>query len=267
MSDDVLYSVQGPKTLPEMTWAEVSDLLDETDMVIVPVASTEQHGPHLPLATDSIQATEIARRTVARLGEEGITVVAGPTICFGVSPYHMPFPGTINLSSDTLKAVIKEVCQSLYQHGFRRFALLLGHGGNYAVMQVAAQDLVVELADSQFVFLNFLPALREKYPEILASDKEEGHAGEGETARILVTHPNLVDIDRAEEFYSRAAEEAESEDHPLLGGGMYVPVRDWKAVTPYGSVGNPSLATQTAGEESYDVIVEWVAEAIKRSLL
>lgn len=267
MSEETLYTVKGPKSLPDMTWAEVSEILKETDTVIVPVASTEQHGPHLPLATDTIQAIEIAKRTVASLATEGIKVVAGPTIPFGVAPYHMPFPGTISLSADTLKAVIKEVCTSLYQHGFRRFVLLLGHGGNYAVMQVAAQELVTELLESKVIFLNFLPALEAKYPEFLTSGRTEGHSGEGETARILLTHPNLVQMERAQVYYSREADEAESEDHPLLGGGIYAPVRDWRAVTPYGSAGNPTLATEETGQKGYDVMVDWVCAAIKRALL
>lgn len=267
MTEEILYTVRGPKTLEDMTWEELSEVLKETDIVIVPVGSTEQHGPHLPLATDTIQATEIAKRTVVRLAEEGIKVVAGPTIPFGVAPYHMSFSGTITLSADTLKAVIKEVCTSLYHHGFRRFVLLLGHGGNYAVMQVAAQDLVIELPESKVIFLNYLPALESKYPEFLTSGRAEGHSGEGETARILLTHPDLVQMDRAQVYYSRKADEAESDDHPLLGGGIYVPVRDWRAITPYGSAGNPTLAKPETGQKGYDVIVDWVCAAIKRTLL
>ncbi|MBC8492437.1 MAG: creatininase family protein, partial [Chloroflexi bacterium] len=100
VTEEILYTVRGPKTLEDMTWEELSEVLKETDIVIVPVGSTEQHGPHLPLATDTIQATEIAKRTVVRLAEEGIKVVAGPTIPFGVAPYHMSFSGTITLSAD-----------------------------------------------------------------------------------------------------------------------------------------------------------------------
>ena len=71
-------------------------------------------------------------------------MVVGPTIPFGVAPYHMSFPGTFNLRFDTLKALIKEVCFSLHKHGFRKFVLILGHGGNFPTMQVAAQEIVAE---------------------------------------------------------------------------------------------------------------------------
>jgi creatinine amidohydrolase len=267
MAEEILYAVKGPKTLEDMTWEELSEVLKETDIVIVPVGSTEQHGPHLPLAADTIQVVELAKRTVSRFAADGVKMVAGPTIPFGVAPYHMPFPGTITLSADTLKAVITDVCKSLYRHGFRRFVLLLGHGGNYAVMQVAAQELVVDLPQSKVVFLNWLPALESRYPEFLLSGKSEGHSGEGETARVLLTHPNLVQMNRARVYYSKEADEAESEDHPLMGGGIFQATRDWKEVTPYGSVGNPTLATPETGEKAYDVIVDWITAAIKQTLL
>lgn len=267
MLEETLYTVKGPKMLEDMTWEELSEVLQETDTVIVPVGSIEQHGPHLPLGSDTIQGVEMTKRAVARLASEGITVVGGPSIPFGIAPYHLPFSGTISLRADTLKAVIKDVCLSLYRHGFRKFALLLGHGGNYAVMQVAAQELVVELPEARVIFLNWLPAAHRKYPEILTSEKPEGHGGEGETARVMVSHPELVQFDRAQEYYSQAAEEAESEDHPLLGGGLYEAQGDWKQVTPYGSVGNPSLATAETGEKIYNAITDWVAAAIKHTLL
>ena len=267
MSDEVLYTVKGPKLLEDMTWKEVDDLLAVTDTVIVPVGSTEQHGPHLPLAADTIQVVEMVRQTVACLAEEGITVLGGPVIPFGVAPYHMPFPGTISLRSDTLKVLIKDVCFSLYQHGFRRFVLLMGHGGNIATMQVAAQELVGDLPDSQVVFLNWLPALESKYSGILQAGRPQGHAGEGETARTMVTHPKLVHVDWAHVFYSQEAQEVESDDHPEKGGGILNTVRNWRDVTPYGNVGDPSVATAETGQKAYDIIVSWIVAAMKRTVL
>ena len=267
MAEEILYTMKGPKLLEDMTWEELSEVMKETDIIIVPVGSTEQHGAHLPLAADTIQVVEMAKQTVARLAKEGITAVAGPAIPFGVAPYHMPFPGTINLQSETLKAIIMDVCRSLYRHGFRRFALLLGHGGNYATMQAATQDLAMELSDSKVVFLNWLPYSESKYPEFLRSKRNEGHSGEGETARVLVTHPDLVQINRAHVYYSQEADEAEDKDHPLMGGGIFEGTTNWKAFAPYGSVGDPTLATRETGVKSYEVIVDWIVYALKRTLL
>jgi creatinine amidohydrolase len=155
MAEETLYTINGPKMLEDMTWEELFEVMKKTDIVILPVGSTEQHGTHLPLAADTIQVVEMAKQTVARLAKEGITVVAA-TIPFGVAPYHMPFPGTINLQSETLKAVIMDVCRSLYRHGFRRFAFCSGTAA-VATMQAATQDLAMELPDSKVVFLNWSP--------------------------------------------------------------------------------------------------------------
>lgn len=264
---EVLYTVKGPKMLEDMTWEELSEVLKETNTVIIPVGSTEQHGPHLPLAADTIQVVEMAKGTVARLAKEGIKVVAGPTLSLGAAPYHMPFPGTINLRTSTLEAVIKDVCRSLHHHGFRRFVLLLGHGGNLSVMQTATQDLAVEFPDARWVFLNWLPWSESKYPDILRSKKSEGHSGEGETARVLVTHPNLVQMNRARVYYSQEADDAESKDHPLMGGGIMQAWPNWQDFAPFGSVGDPTLATAETGQKSYDVIVDWIVAAMKSTVL
>src|SRR5512136_1500962 len=80
MRRKVIYSVRGPKGLSEMTWEEVAEELKRTDLIIVPVGSTEEHGPHMPLAADTIQGVEVSRRVVASLATEGIHAVAGPAI-------------------------------------------------------------------------------------------------------------------------------------------------------------------------------------------
>lgn len=267
MNDEPLYTMKGPKLLEDMTWEELSEVLPKTDVIILPLGSTEQHGPHLPLAADTIQVVEMAKEVVERLASEGITVVAGPTVPFGVAPYHMPFPGTISLRPETFKAITMDICRSLYRHGFRRFVLLMGHGGNVPVMQEIAQELVVEFPDCQAVSLNWLPALEARYPEFLRSGRSEGHSGEGETARVLLTHPNLVQMQRARVYYSPAADEAEDSDHPLMGGGIFSAKANWKEFAPFGSVGDPTLATIETGQKAYDVIVDWIIRAMKKAIL
>lgn len=263
---DYLYGLKAPKTLFEMTWQEAEEALQETDIVVLPTGSTEQHGPHLPLGNDAIQAREMARRIVVKLDELGVKAVAGPLVPFGVASYHMPFPGTIHLHATTYQALLRDICFSLYRHGVRKFALPMGHGGNLASMQVVAQQLVDEKADAQAVVLNALPVMTQAYRrgEILTSTENEGHAGEGETARLLAVHPELVEMGRARVYYSQKAEEMESEDHPLLGGGIFKTTRNWREATPWGSVGNPTLATAETGEKLWDLIITWMAKAIRQ---
>jgi creatinine amidohydrolase len=257
-----LYGFKLPKSLFEMTWEEAQEALQETNIVVQPTGSTEQHGPHLPLGNDALQVREFSRRIVLKLDEMGVKSVIGPLIPFGIAPYHMSFPGTISLKATTFQALMFEVCFSLYQHGFRKFVFPLGHGGNYGSMMAVAQKLVDETEDAQTLVLNWLPMIHDYYPKLLHSKKKEGHSGEPETSRLLVIHPELVEIKRARAFYSEKAYKAESKDHPLLGGGILKPTRSMKDVTPYGSVGDPALADPEVGEKLLDIMCSWMANAV-----
>jgi creatinine amidohydrolase len=178
----------------------------------------------------------------------------------------MPFPGTISLQPATFQALMYDVMMSLYKHGFRRFALPLGHGGNLASMHVVAQKFVDDTQGTQALVLNWLQMITRYYKEILTSKKNEGHSGEPETSRLLACHPELVEMKRARVYYSEAADKAESADHPLMGGGIFKPDRNWKEAAPYGSVGDPTLAKAETGEKIWDIIIGWMAEAVKRDL-
>lgn len=240
--------------------------LKETDLVVLPIGSTEQHGPHLPLGNDAIQVREMSRRIALKLADRGIKAIVGPLVPFGVAPYHMPFPGTITLQPATFQALMYDVMMSLYRHGFRRFALPMGHGGNLASMQVVAQRFVDETQGTKALVMNALPIMSTKFDEYFVSKKKEGHAGEGETSRLLACHPELVEMKRARVYYSDAADRAEDKNHPLMGGGLFNAKRSWKEVAPHGSVGNPTLAKAESGEKWWDLICGWMADAIQRDL-
>lgn len=268
MHDDVLYSIRSPKTMYEMTGAEVRAALKDTDIVLLPVGALEDHGPHLPLGTDVMEARELCRRLAIALHQTGPRAVIGPAIPFGASSYHLDFPGTVSISSTTLLALLREVCFSLYRGGFRRFVLIHGHGGNFPLMQVAAQEIQDERPDATVVCLNWFRALTERYHEILRSKKGESHGGEGETARILVTHPELVDLEKAEPFYLSESDlrRIQGPENPLMGGGVFYASRSYKTMTPVGSIGNGALATEEVGEKGYEIAVEWMARIIRRDM-
>ena len=261
---ETLYKMHGPKSLYEMTWEEVQELLEQTDLALVPVGSTEQHGPHLPLGSDAIQAQDLARRVAAKLAEQGVIVGVAPVIPFGIADHHMDFPGTITLSAMTFFNLLKEVTLSLYKHGFRRFTYVLGHGGNLPMMQAVAHEVVACTPDAQVIVPNWIRPMVEQYPQLLTSKKKESHAGEGETSRMLASTPELVEMGRARDYHSEAATKLESKDHPLLGGGIFKGTRTMKQGTPIGCVGSPTLATAEQGEKIYAVAVNWLVEVIKQ---
>ena len=262
MKTEIIYSVRGPRNLSEMTWEEVEEALRHTDIIIIPVGSMEEHGPHLALSADTIQGTEASRRIVAQLSEDGIYAVAGPPIPFGVSSELMDFPGTITLTPTTLQTVIREVCESLIRHGFRKFVLLMPHDGNFGAMYSAAQELS-QRPDVRVMVLNWVPALKKRLTEIYLS-KEAGHAGEGETARVLASIPELVHLDRAQAYHPKKREKLEGDEPMHFGGGVLDPPHGMKEETPIGSIGDPTVATAETGEKCYDLIVDWACKVIKR---
>ena len=253
---EALYSQKGPPTLDEMTGPEVEAALKHTDVLLLPVGATEAHGAHLPLGTDSFEARENCRRAALRLESLGCPVIIVPVIPFGA----------FSLSSRTMISLLTEVCLSLYETGFRKFALVHGHDGNLPVMMVAAQDLVDQTPDAQAMVLNWLTPLSKVYHTIQTSKKQEGHGGEGETARILVTHPQLVKLEQAVKHHVPPEDmrKIQGPEHIKTGGGIFYATRRYKDHTPYGHIGDPALATAETGNKGYDVIAEWLARVIAR---
>jgi creatinine amidohydrolase len=174
-----------------MTWPEVEDLLERTDMVIIPVPAVEQHGPHLPIGTDYFTGEELAK-----LIAQKTDVLVAPVLLPGISPYHVEFPGTITLSPDTVQRVYFEAVQSLIHHGFRRFMILTSHAGNrnvshYIVDRINQETpgIAVELNDAAASFIH-----ESKRPKVKEFDR---HAGVDETSSGLYLFPNLVDMSKA----------------------------------------------------------------------
>lgn len=269
MSDRAeIYRVRGPKALDEMTGAEVVAALAKTDTVLIPVGALEHHGPHLPLGTDTIEAREMARRTVLQLGREGIPILLGPAVPFGFSSYHLDFPGSVSLTAPTLLAVVREVCLSLYRHGLRKFILLPGHGGNCALLQVAAQEVVDQTPDAAATVLNWIRPVATGAQGIQKSTRAESHGGERETAMVLAAHPELVNLDVAVPHYAppEVLRRVAGPDNPLAGGGVFHANRTYLDLTPVGSIGDGRLATPETGEALYALVVDWLCAAIRRDV-
>jgi creatinine amidohydrolase len=176
-----------------MTWPEVQDLRGRTDMVIIPVAAMEQHSLHLPIGTDYLNGLERAK-----LVAQKTPVLVAPILMPGNSPYHMEFPGTITLSSQTIQQVYFEAAQSLIKHGFTRVLLLNSHGGNQIITRYIAdrinqetEGIAVELGDAAAPFLTRATPSAET-PRVF-----DRHGGVGETSTALYMMPNLVNLEAA----------------------------------------------------------------------
>ena len=119
-----------PLLLNEMTWVDVQSYLEESDMVIIPLGSTEQHCLHLPLGTDYFAAMELSKKISAQT-----KVIVAPILMVGYSEYHSGFPGTLSISPETMEKVVFECIESLIKHGFKRFMFFNAHGGNNIVQE------------------------------------------------------------------------------------------------------------------------------------
>jgi creatinine amidohydrolase len=177
--------------LPHMTWPEVRDLLTRTDMVIMPVASIEEHGPQGPLGTDFLNGLERAK-----LVAQKTDVLVAPILFPGNSPYHMGFPGTITLPAETIQLVFFQAAQSLIAHGFKRVLILNSHGGNQAISRYVVDrinqetaGIAVELGEAAAPFL--------KRPRRNEPTEFDRHAGVNETSASLYLTPNLVNMREA----------------------------------------------------------------------
>jgi creatinine amidohydrolase len=179
--------------LGEMTDPELEAFLAEHSTVIVPVGSTEQHGPHGPLGTDAIIPTEVARRVAPHVG-----AVVAPTVGYSLSYPHAGFTGVLHLRIPTFMALIEDLCTGFAAMGFRRLVFLNGHYDNtYAIAYACATAATRMPAGVRAFPVNYWDGMT---PEQAAEffDPANGlHANRGETSAVMAIDPDLVDIERA----------------------------------------------------------------------
>lgn len=254
----------------ELTSPDVAAAVKAGAHVIIATGATEQHAGHLPLGTDTYQCVDIARRAAATLNSEGIPALVGPTIPYGpsaiLSECPKNLPGTINISHDTLRALVNDVCRELVAQGFRVIYLLCGHAENDPVLQLVAKE-VSETTDASVLTLQWLIGIQPGHREILRSKLPQGHAGESETSRMLVTAPHLVRMDKCASYQPDIPAGTVPHDKmPYLGGaiGRYkYPPKVFEGFEDglWGDAGNGSAEV---GEKSYGLINDWVCQAIRR---
>ena len=210
--------------------------LGAVDVVIVPLGSTEQHGPHLPFDTDTVVAVAVSEGVAAHLISAGVSAVVAPAIAVGSSGEHQGFAGTISMGSEALRLVVLEVSRSV-KNWSPRVLFVNGHGGNVPVLADVVSQLQAEQHLAQWAPCG-IPG-------------QDAHAGREETSVMLLLQPDSVRMDAAEPGDTRALAEIMSE---LRDGGV-------KAVSANGVLGDP---TGASAEEGAELVAHMVADVLSR---
>ncbi|WP_232664545.1 creatininase family protein [Pseudonocardia sp. TRM90224] len=240
-----------PLTLATMTTVEAAAAVTASPLVILPAGALEQHGTGLPLGTDTVRAEHVAQLVAQRL--DGGAVI-GPTIPVGVSPHHMGFAGTVTLTTSTFATLVREYVDSLHAHGWRRFLVITGHGGNGAALSTVAQDLLTARPDVEFAWTPLTPLAAGVVADMAVSEVH-GHSGEAETAQMLALAPHLVHPDRLTAGTTRRAELDPLSALARRPGAPNLTVR-YDRLAPTGVLGDPRRATATDGLAIVEAIVE-----------
>jgi creatinine amidohydrolase len=258
--------------IADLSWVDVQAYLAEDDLVLVPVASTEQHGRHLPLSTDTITALEVSRRAAAIA-----RAVYTPVMWAGYSPQHMGHPGeglgTITLRATTFQNVCHDIARSLIHHGFNKVVFVAGHGSNVKVIDPVLRKLKYETG----ALIGYYKAYAERYLGFLRGLMENPehetpgwHSSELETSQVLAHDARLVRMDRAIREQTHTPEwlpnaflkQDGAPDVEFQGYQYFIFPMDHREFSPSGCIGNPFTATPEKGDEALDRFARHLAAAI-----
>ena len=223
---------------------EFEDLDPEKTIAILPIAAVEQHGPHLPVGTDTIINTDMMELLVARAPAD-LDIRVLPVQAIGKSNEHVWAKGTITHTANNLIDAWTQIGLEVARAGIRKIVFVNSHGGNEEVMGIVARELRVRAG---------MLAVKSGWrftPDGVLSDLERRHGihgGDAETSLVLHFRPHLVDMDRAEDFVSIAARD-EQQFRYLRPTGAFGHVYAWSAddINPSGAVGNAAIATAEKG--------------------
>jgi creatinine amidohydrolase len=242
-----------PASWAGQTYEEIVETATaDGSVLLVPVGSIEQHGYHLPVATDTLLVDAVANLGATRVDDD-VPVVVAPPLWAGYSPHHLPFGGTLTLSFDTMLDVVEELADSALSNGFDALVFLNGHGGNKPLIDAATSTVGADHPEAAVVGLTYFDLADEFIDELRDSDPGGmAHGGEFETSLLLHLRPELVredgrDAPNVDEPYDR-------ETTDLFGGGALSVYRGFDEYSETGAIGAPTAASAEKGEQIYELL-------------
>lgn len=230
----------------ELTWEEIRDI-DKDRVVILPIATIEDHGPHLPVSTDCTLTQALCERVAEARREETVLL---PIVSYGYSPHHEDFPGSLNVGWKVLVEQLISIGKDLARHGFRRLLIVNGHGSNAAPVEIAQKRINYE-TDGKILCASTSYLFGKKSADTIGKVRKSpypggmGHACELETSLMLVVRPDLVKMKKAKRDMNYPSDGELFMDWSD-GSLSFMPF--WSTISATGTAGDPSLATRETGE-------------------
>jgi creatinine amidohydrolase/Fe(II)-dependent formamide hydrolase-like protein len=240
--------------LGELTWPEAEKRLKEVDIALLPVGSTEQHGPHLPLDTDAFDAEYLALKVAEACSDPKPLVF--PLIPYGVSYHHEDFSGTLSVSPDTLSRLAYEIGMSAARHGVAKLVIINGHGGNSSALHFAAQ-----MINRDAHIFTCVDTGETSSPDIeaLAETPNDVHAGEIETSTSLAVRPELVRLNAAQKFVPRFSSRYLNFTSKRSVGWYARTAR----ISKRGVLGDPTKASSEKGRKMWEFMIRRLVEFVE----
>jgi creatinine amidohydrolase len=244
----------------ELTWPEVKEAVAQQRVCVLPVGTTEQHGPHLPLVTDVLTAAEMSRLAVEQVPDEAVLL---PPVYYSFNEHHMDFPGTIAISGETIIRYVTDIGLSLARHGFEKILIVNGHGSNVPFLDIAARNITNESTAiaAMASWWSLIPK------ELITAQRESEYPGgmahgcELETSVLLHLRPDLVQMDKASKDISFQHTEFFYWD---LQNPSPIFFQEWfSRYSKTGTVGDPTKAKAAKGELFVNAVVERMVKLIR----
>lgn len=237
-----------------MIWDELTspyiEQLDRKIPVILPVAATEQHGPHLPLATDRMIGWHFVKELDRKIPDQ---VLILPSVAVGCSNHHMDFSGTLSVSHEAFASYVEEILESVLAHDFQNIIILNSHGGNQGIGQVILERLGPDTI--QLVLVTWWKLVSDALVKITESGPGGvGHACEFETSLMLHIAPHLVQTDLITTGENQVTFPWAEAD--MLRGSRAGLYRSMYEMTPNGVFGDPTKASAKKGEQISSLVVQ-----------